>query len=90
MYITANNEKGSNDLNIETEYQLINKITCNSADIIKDIATYNIYGETELGLKHILSNYLTAPRNLIQINSNIELKKVAIAKTKEENDLIKW
>ncbi len=88
--IIANNEKVSNDFNIETEYQLINKITCNSADIIKDIATYNIYGETELGLKHILSNYLTAPRNLIQINSNIELKKVAIAKTKEENDLIKW
>jgi len=88
--IIANNKKVSNDFNIETEYQLINKITCNSVDITKDIATYNVYGSTELGLKHILANYFTAPRNLIQLNSNIELKKVAIARGIEEDDLIKW
>ena len=88
--IVANNEKVSNDFNIETEYQLISKITCNSKDITKDIATYNVYGSTELGLKHILANYFTAPRNLIQLNSNIELKKVAIARGIEEDDLIKW
>ena len=88
--VLANNKKISDFLNIETEYELINKITYNSIDIIKDIAKYDVYGATELGLKNIIANYLSAPIDLIQINSNIVLKKIAIAKPIEEDDLIKW
>lgn len=55
--VLANNKKVPNDFDIETEYQLIHKITYNSVDIIKDIATYDIYGSTELGLKNIMANY---------------------------------
>lgn len=88
--IIANNQKVSNDFNIESEYQLINKITCNGIDLIKDIVNYNVYGVNELGLKQVLSDYLSAPIELIQINSNVDLKKVAIARQVEEEDLIKW
>lgn len=88
--VVANNQKVSNHFNIESEYQLINKITCNGVDIINEIVNYNVYGVNELGLKQVLSNYLSSPIDLIQINSNIELKKVAIARQVEEEDLIKW
>lgn len=88
--VVANNQKVTNDFNVESEYQLINKITCNGVEIIKEISNYNVYGLNELGLKEILSTFLTAPSALIQINSNIELKKVAIARQVDEDDLIKW
>jgi len=88
--VLANSKKISNHFDIETEYQLINKITFNGIDIIKDIATYDIYGATELGLKTVVANYLSAPIDLVQINSNLELKKIAIVKPIEEDDLIKW
>ncbi|WP_459213146.1 caspase family protein [Aquimarina rhabdastrellae] len=88
--VLANSKKITNNFDIETEYQLINKITYNGIDIIKDIATYDIYGATELGLKTVVANYLSAPIDLVQINSNLELKKIAIVKPIEEEDLIKW
>ena len=44
----------------------------------------------ELGLKTVVANYLSAPIDLVQINSNLELKKIAIVKPIEEDDLIKW
>ena len=88
--VLANNKKISNHFNVESEYELINKITYNSIDIIKDIAKYDVYGSTELGLKTIVANYLSAPIDLVQINSNLVLKKIAIVKPIEEDDLIKW
>ncbi|MBC73575.1 MAG: hypothetical protein CMH47_15205 [Muricauda sp.] len=80
----------TNNINIGSEYQLINKITCNGQDIVKDIVKYNVYDVNEMGLKQVLSNYLSSPIDLIQINSNIELKRVAIARQVDEEDLIKW
>lgn len=88
--VVANNQKVTNDFNIESYYQLINRITCNGVEIIKEISNYNVSGLNELGLKEILSAFLTAPSALIQINSNIELKKVAIVGQVDEDDLIKW
>ena len=70
--------------------QIVSKINCNSVDILKEISNYDIYGKNELGLKQILSSFLSIPQELIQINSNIELKKIAIVKGLEEDDLIKW
>ena len=88
--VVANNEKISNAIGIETEYQIISKITCNSVDILNEVSNYDIYYKNELGLKVILGNFLSAPIDLIQINSNIILKKIAISKGLEEDDLIKW
>lgn len=88
--VIANNENIISYRGNEVEYQIISKINCNSVDILKEISNYDIYGKNELGLKQILSNFLSIPKELIQINSNIELKKIAIAKGLEEDDLIKW
>lgn len=88
--ITANNENIKNFLGNEVEYQIISKINCNSEDILYEISNYDIYGKNELGLKQILSSFLSVPQELIQINSNIELKKIAVVKGLEEDDLIKW
>jgi hypothetical protein len=88
--IVANNQKITNFLGKEIEYQIISKMTCNSVDILDDISSYDIYNKNELGVKQILATFLSAPTDLIQINSNIELKKVAISKALEEEDLVKW
>jgi hypothetical protein len=88
--IISNNQKIVNFLGKETEYQIISKITCNSIDILDEISNYDIYNKNELGVKQILGNFLSAPTDLIQINSNIELKKVAISKALEEENLVKW
>ncbi len=83
--IIANNQIITSFLGKEMEFQIISKITCNSIDILDEISNYDIYGKNELGVKQILGAFLTAPTNLIQINSNIELKKVAISKALEED-----
>ena len=88
--VVANNQKITNFLGKETEYQIISRITCNSIDILENISNYDIYGKNEQGLKKILGSFLSAPSELIQINSNIELKKVAISKALEEEDLVRW
>lgn len=84
--VVANNEKIANYIGKETEYQIISKITCNSVDILNEIANYDIYGKNEFGLKKLLSNFLSAPIELIQINSNIQLNKIAISRALEENE----
>lgn len=81
--IVANNQIITNFLGKETEYQIISKMTCNSVDILDEISKYNIYNTNELGVKQILGTFLSAPKDLIQINSNIELKKVAIPEAVE-------
>lgn len=88
--IIATNKNVKDFLDTDTEYQIISKISCNSIDITNKIASYNTHGLNELGLKNILANFLTCPVSLININSNITLKRIAIAKSLEEKDLIKW
>lgn len=88
--IIANNQSIPNFLGDEKEYQIISKMSCNSLDILNDVSNYDVYNKNELGLKNILSNFLSIPTDLIQINSNVELKRIAISKALEEEDLIKW
>ena len=88
--IVANNQMVTNFLGNESEYQIISSITCNSIDILNELSNYDVYGKSETGLKTIIGNFLTAPIELLQINSNIELKKVAISRALDEEDLIRW
>lgn len=88
--VVANNQIITNTLCIDTEFQIISKITCNSINIIREISNYNIYGKNASELKFILSDFLSIPLELIQINSNIKLNKIGIAKALNENDLLKW
>lgn len=88
--IVANNKNVKDFLDTDTEYQIISKISFNANDITNKIASYDTHGLNELGLKQVLANFLTCPISLININSNIILKRIAIAKSLEEKDLIKW
>lgn len=88
--IIATNENIKNYVGDDIEYQVLNKISCNANDITNEIANYDMHGRTELGLKHILADFLSCPIDLVNINSNVQLKKVAIRKTLVEQDLIQW
>jgi hypothetical protein len=48
-------------------YQVVNNISYNGIDITKKIASYNITGLNEKGLKQALSQFFTAPEELIPI-----------------------
>ena len=83
--IVATLEKISYPTGKEGNYEVISKITCNSIDIIKEISKYNIYGKDNNGLKEIISDFLSAPEDLVQLNCNIVLNKIAVAITNEDD-----
>ena len=55
-------------------------------DITKAFSHSCPYGMNELGVKSYLSNFLTAPKDLIQIHSNVSLQKIAFAKELFDED----
>lgn len=84
--VLATKEKKKDFLGKEEEYQMISKINVFSQDITKPLSKYGIYGQNALGLKNVLSNYLFAPIELVQVNSNIEINKLAFIKFEDENE----
>lgn len=62
----------------EEEYQVIQKIMVSSKDITNKISHYDLFGGDIENLKTILSNSLFAPKELINIVENIELKRISI------------
>ena len=67
-------------------YQVISRIIAFSTDIVKPLSKYGIHGQNALGLKKALSNYLFAPIKIININSNIELSKIAFPCFEDQSD----
>lgn len=84
--VIATSEKSKDFLGIEEEYQVISKVIALSQDITKPLSKYGIHGQNSLGLKDALSNYLFAPKELIQVNSNIDITQLAFAKLKEDEN----
>lgn len=64
----------------EEAIQIIHKVNVDNKDITKAFSRSCTYGTNELGVKSCLSNFLTAPQDLIQIHSNISLQKIRFAK----------
>jgi len=83
--VLATNEQVKDIWGKEEVYQVISKVNVFSQDITKPISKYGIYGQNSLGLKDALSNYLFAPKELINVNSNIELNKLAFVKFEDDN-----
>ena len=71
----------------EEAIQIIHKVNVENKDITKAFSRSCTYGINELGVKSCLSNFLTAPQDLIQIHSNISLQKIAFAKELFAEDL---
>ena len=60
----------------EEEYQVIESITVLDKDITKEIGQISESGNNSEYLIKMLSNYLLAPKELIQLNENIAIKKM--------------
>ena len=71
----------------ERTIQIIHKVNVEGKEITKAFSRRCDNGVNELGLKSCLSNFLTAPKDLIQIHSNVSLQKIAFAKELFDEDL---
>jgi hypothetical protein len=67
----------------EVNYDLIEKIVALDRDITIDISKYDVWGQNELGLKHILVQHLTAPEELITVIANRSISKMAFNEVQE-------
>jgi len=74
--ILATEKNKTDSFNNIENIQVISSVKFNGIDITKKIMTYDVYGVNELGLKNAISSLLSAPNDLIQINSNIPLIKI--------------
>jgi hypothetical protein len=86
--VVASPDTTTNNFGDDVTYQVISNINYNGIDITKKIAYYNLTGRNEQRLKHVLHEFFVAPEELIQINSNIVLDKIAFIKsiTEEVDD----
>ena len=69
----------------DEEFQVISKVIVFSQDVT--LSKYGIHGQNAVGLKEALSNFLFAPKELIQVNSNIEISNLAFIKFEEKEDV---
>ena len=85
--ILAKSEKSTDSFGKEIFYQEIQSINISNKDIIDDIyrKNYDIDRINEEGLKDFLSHFIFAPKELINIISNIELTNI-ILREKNESD----
>lgn len=84
--VVASEEKRKDYFDDELVYQVISSITYNGINITKMIMNYHITGENENSLKQALCNFFTAPSNLIQINSQLKLYRIAFVKSTTAGD----
>ena len=80
-------EKNNSTVVGEETIQIIHKVNVENKDITKAFSRSCTYGINELGVKSCLSDFLTAPKDLIQIHSNVSLQKIAFAKELFDEDL---
>jgi hypothetical protein len=82
--IVANTVKTKDAIGQDVTYEVISKINYNNIDIINQIRQLGVNGSTEAELKDIIAALYTAPIELVNIHSNIELKNISIARGVEE------
>jgi len=75
--IRATSEKITRRFGPEETYECISRINVHGHDIIDTIGNrYGIIGQGGDVLKSTIANFLQAPSELVQINSNLELRKI--------------
>jgi len=84
--VVASEEIRLNRQKEEVRYQVISSISFNGIDITEEIANYYIVGKSESRLKESVAEFFTAPIGLVQINSNLELEKIAFVEPEDEDD----
>lgn len=84
--ILATSENTKDFLGNEVTYQVISKICVSTKNITNQLKKYGITGQNALGLKNALSDFLLIPIDLLHLNTNIELSKIAF--TTDEQDIL--
>jgi hypothetical protein len=79
--VVSSTDYTSNNIGENVTYQVISSITYSGEDITKKMANYHVVGKNEKELKKAVAEFFTAPEELIQIHSNLELKKIAFIKS---------
>ena len=85
--INAEEEKNNSSIFEDETIQVIHKVNVENKDITRAFSRRCNHSIDELGVKSCLSNFLTAPLDLIQIHSNISLQNIAFAKELFNEDL---
>ena len=79
--IVSSTEKTTNHFGENVTYQVISSITYSGEDITKKMANFHVVGKNGNRLKKAIAEFFTAPEELIQIHSNLELKKIAFIRS---------
>ncbi len=85
--VLARTEEITDLFGVKEEFQMIETISTLGKDITKPMSRLCHIGTNSLNLKKILANFLVAPEELINVNENIEIKKLGFNKT-IESDLL--
>lgn len=83
--VLATQQTDKNRIGEDVEYQVIESINISSRDITSQMSRYGLFGTNKLNLQQSLSDFMIAPVELININSNIELNSIIFRKIIEEN-----
>lgn len=75
--ILATSEKYKDFFGETKERQVLSKVTAVSHNLTEQIRSYGISGKSGKALKDAIANLLVAPKELININSNIPLSNIA-------------
>ncbi|EKT3967385.1 caspase family protein [Flavobacterium psychrophilum] len=81
--VVATSEKSKDPFRNDTLFQIISRVNVFNKDITKQMTRYGIHGQNSFGLKEVLSNFLLAPKELININCNTELTRIGFIEFKE-------
>lgn len=84
--VVASEDISQDFLGNDQTVQVISKITFNGVNITEQVKRYHISGENERSLMQVLSNFFTAPKSLIQINSPVKLERIAFIKSITTDD----
>jgi len=87
--VVASEETRTSSRGETLKYQVISSITYNGVDITKKIAFYAVIGKNVEHLKKAAAEFFTAPYEIVHINCNLKLEKIAFIKSITE-ELDEW
>ncbi|MCD6018789.1 MAG: hypothetical protein K0S53_1910 [Bacteroidetes bacterium] len=82
--VVANTAKSKDVFDNEVTFEVISKISYNGIDILNELRNTGISGGDQQNFVEILSGFFTAPKQLVHINCNIELKNISLVKNQQD------
>jgi hypothetical protein len=86
--VQASNVKTKDWVGDEVAYDVISRVMLGTVDITDQLQRYEQTGRNGLALQKNAAHFLSAPKELVNINSNIPLKKIAFEQKQNPAELI--